>query len=269
MKKKSVLSLLLCAAIVGIAVFTGVINVSADSPVPPMPWKITLEDGSKIFHMTPRGQESAEQLKSGLYYAGDPPENIYYVDEHLHEFDSYLHENSIISSDGIYFVHTPWARSTTGGMLVDERGNIAENPNADLIGRAVAFYKNGSLMKSYSVGDLLKDMRKAQFSVSHVMWEDIGKRNFNAETNVLTVTTYDDLIYLFDITTGDIIGGVEETATETPVTSPADEAEPMPTTGVSYAILTGVICGLVVLAVLAIAALMIMRARRKKKSKII
>jgi len=68
---------------------------------------------------------------------------------------------------------------------------------------AVAFYNKGKLLKSYYVSDIVKDISKIQYSVSHYSyskWE-----NFNHWRNEFTLITNDDMIYTFDISTGEII----------------------------------------------------------------
>jgi len=168
-----------------ILAFSGAVPVFADIHVWQEPGSIIYADGREIFFITPRETENEEQLKSGLYYNTNPPENIYYFDDELHEFDNDYLGYDVFSSNGTYFAHTPRSHG--------------------LDDRAIGFYKNGSLIKSYSVGDLLLDASKGLFSESHIMWEDNEKREFDAETNILTVTTRDNRVYSFDITTGDML----------------------------------------------------------------
>jgi len=186
MKKKSILSLMICVAFAAGIVLAGTASVSADSQDPPDPWSVMLDGGNRIFYRTPEGDETETQLKTGLYYNVVPPVNIYYVEGDLWLYDV----STVFSDDGIYFAHFPWALG----------GGDYENP--DLGGQAIGFFKNGSLIKSYIVGDLLKDATKAEFSASHVWWENSEKRKFNAKKNVLTVVTLDKLVYHFDIATG-------------------------------------------------------------------
>jgi len=119
--------------------------------------------------------------------------NIYYLKE---DSPGYLVQNIYsegmlaFSSDGTYFAHIPWASTVNSETLP---------------GLAVGFYKNGSLLKSYSVGDLTKDRSRLYFTASHVEWERGEIRKLDAENNILTLMTLDDIVYSFDMTTGDIL----------------------------------------------------------------
>jgi len=181
--------LLFCCA----AYSSGTFTAYADSPAPETPYEIVLQGGDKIFYMTPSsnridpGLEVSEermQVKSGLYYT-TPLENIYYVNR-------YFYQSILLSDDGICFAYIEWASAK--GMN-------------DLSGEAIGFYKNGVKIKSYKVSDLLKDKKKADFSVSHVMWEDGQKREYDIAKNTLTVTAKDGCVYAFDIKTGQMIAG--------------------------------------------------------------
>ena len=73
---------------------------------------------------------------------------------------------------------------------------------------AVAFYKNGKLLKEYSVIDLVEDKNKVIATVSHYFWLD---RELGSEAerkldwnNVFYLKTIDGIIYQFDATTGEI-----------------------------------------------------------------
>ena len=62
------------------------------------------------------------------------------------------------------------------------------------ISAAIEFYKNGILIKQYFFSDLFEDKTKSEYSVS-----------FDSENNILSVMTEENMLYKFDITTGDII----------------------------------------------------------------
>ena len=182
-KKVVILILFICTIILYPISFTYA------AVAPQYPWEKTFDDSNIIFYMTPQwltpGQQVDEdrmKIKSGLYYNETPLINIYY-------FDGYFHEGtSSFSDDGICFAQI---KGTTSGSF------------DNLTGFAVIFYKNGSLVKSYQVGDLLRDKSKASFHSEGVSWFE--KREFNRKTNALTVVTLDERVYVFDIVTGDII----------------------------------------------------------------
>jgi len=184
MKRKSILAPLLCIILTGSFVFTGTTYVLADTFPPPSPYKIVLGNGNLVFYMTPQwpwDTTSTTQPASGLYYNTDPPVQIYDVWGYFYQY-SWNWQSIYLSNDGIYFVYFPWTPSTAEGMWGWQSPG---NTSSGLGGEAIGFYKNGSLIKLYSAGDLLKDRTKALFTVSHVLWENTEKREFNAKKNVL------------------------------------------------------------------------------------
>jgi hypothetical protein len=105
-----------------------------------------------------------------------------------------------MSFDGQYLVKMgPW--------------NSGREPNnGDL---AVAFYKNGKLLKEYSVVDLVKDTSKVEATASHYFWLARYLRNKKPEKgpendlrldaqNVFHLKAIDGIMYQFDATTGEI-----------------------------------------------------------------
>jgi len=198
MKKKMILSLLLCSLF-----FLCAAKACADSQAPQDSYTILLEDGKKLFHMAAGSpwrdveEETNGRLQSGLYDNTTPPANIYHVDFSSNPFKcfpvDYAYKDIILSNDGMYFADIPWAIS--GRFSGDD----------ELGGEAVSFYANGSHVKTYTVRDLLKDETKAEFTASHVLWEDCSKRNFDANSNVLTIATLDGIVYSFYLPTGDLL----------------------------------------------------------------
>ena len=74
--KKHILFAIVILCVVATVCISG---VYADTKAPESPYSIVLENGDKIFYMTPKGMETGEQLRSGLYYNTEPPEVIYYA----------------------------------------------------------------------------------------------------------------------------------------------------------------------------------------------
>ena len=99
MNPKTLLSTLLCMAMLCGTVLTCAFNVSADQPAPSRSFKIILEDGNKILYVTPDGQENETQLKSGLYHNTEPPENIYFFGDEVWQYyiKWYVHESNFFS----------------------------------------------------------------------------------------------------------------------------------------------------------------------------
>jgi hypothetical protein len=97
-----------------------------------------------------------------------------------------------LSSDGIHLVRLGnWPR-----------GNAPSDSHL-----AVAFYKNGNLLKSYSTKELIRDLSRVQPSISH--YEYLGPYpssiKFYDNQDLFRLVTVDDVEYIFDIHSGDVV----------------------------------------------------------------
>ena len=201
MRLKILKFIILTVLVTGFLVPTLISNRSAltayaDSPAPQVSYKIELEDGNKVFYMTVRGEEDGEYLPSGLYY--NTGENIYLIEsEYFYSYES----STILSDDGLCFASLPWASYRYEHDRLD--------------GIAIQFFKNGVLIKEYATGQLLRNARKAEYSVSHMTWEKWQERRFDSSGNLLYVTTNDGIEYCFDLSTGLATG--KNKPSETPI----------------------------------------------------
>lgn len=83
--------------------------------------------------------------------------------------------------------------------------------------RAIAFYSEGRLIKSYSTAELVKDERKVRPTVSHYLWLARNARSERSSNipleisfnNVFSIETIDGWLYDFDVTTGEIRSAVK------------------------------------------------------------
>ena len=177
----------------------------ADTFAEPEPTKIELENGSKVFFMTPLEYVSDEYPPTGLYYNTDPPDLIYLVTSD-HAGISYFHKfNVLISDNGMHFVHLPipWHNDNVPWNNAGS-WSTGQEDNNEYTTTALEFYSSGNLIKKYTVSDLVVDNSALEFSVTMVMWEK-GNRSFDSESNELTIKTVDGISYTFDITTGAIL----------------------------------------------------------------
>ncbi|BBM82839.1 hypothetical protein [Candidatus Uabimicrobium amorphum] len=62
---------------------------------------------------------------------------------------------------------------------------------------AVAFYKNGRVVKQYLIEDLVYDESSLRYTVSHFMWKDAY--DYDKEQEILTIKTVDGLTYKFAV----------------------------------------------------------------------
>jgi hypothetical protein len=110
---------------------------------------------------------------SGLYQVDDPREPLWTIDWYAHSVE--------LTEDGRFLVRRgPW-----GGPL------------------GVAFYDRGKLMSTYDVSDLVSDMKKLVYTVSHYFWVDEWK--FLPHAGRLHLRTLAGDQHVFDVTTGALV----------------------------------------------------------------
>ena len=178
------------------------ISANADDFIPPGPFYIVSEDETKVFHVTPPLREDLVTWNkddfpaTGLYYNTDPLIPIYLVESPFEgsAFGVVWEQDFIFSRDMQYFA---WIPVTNGVALFDPARTTA-----------LVFYSNGIATKTYKVSDLVYDSDAISWTTTTARW--IYNRNetmtFDAETNHLTIKTVDSQTYVFDITTGEILG---------------------------------------------------------------
>ncbi len=177
----------------------------SDDPTEPTPLLFTPEySGEVCFCMVPRQYSEPDRKvirePYGILYrltrAGKMEE--VYRTEGWYSFKVY------VSADGRYLVEMgPW----NSGSEVSEKH------------LAVAFHKDGKLLKSYSTAKLIKDQEQLEYSTSHYRWLAPGFYQSKGLTkiqeaalepqldyhNKFTLHTLDGWTYVFDATTGEII----------------------------------------------------------------
>ena len=181
-KRISVVSVLLAAMFV----FIGIVAY-ADTFLPPEPFEIWSEDETTVFRWDPGPADNWRgTAQAGVYRNGElvySVENLPIMGESAGSF--------MFSTDFRFMVFRPSV------------SQIA----------ALGFFDNGVLLRSYRIDELVRDMSVVTYSVTTASWEAWPGRYFNTADNTLTITTRDNITYVFDITTGDII---YDTAGDTP-----------------------------------------------------
>jgi hypothetical protein len=159
---------------------------------------VTAGHGNVYFRMFPRSRPGNHSDGFGIAYRIRDNGS----DVELWRTQGWYSTEVFLSNDGDFLVAIgPW----NGGH---------EPRKEDL---ALAFYREGKLIKQHSTADLVKDKSKVSKSLSHYTWlardaelmKSYNERDSEAELRVLPNNTFrlktcDGLVYLFDMTTGEI-----------------------------------------------------------------
>jgi hypothetical protein len=178
-------SLALASCVLGAAAW-------ADSPAPERPYVAAGEGGSFYFKMVPAT-------------AGKPAGGVAYevaaegADRPIWSVTGWYSHQTYLSFDGQHLVSL--------GLW-----SFAGRPSARRIG--VSFYKQGKLVKEYSLKDLVVDPETAPKTVSFYHYLDaVG--GIGPDLTTFSLTTCDGIAYTFDVKTGEIVS-----KKRVPLTSP-------------------------------------------------
>ena len=162
--------------------FALVPSTEAESPASPSPYVVASTYGPYYIKTIPRGSDGGYGVAYRLNHDGSSTE--------LWRVSGYLFE-VFLSFDGMHLVKMrPWASGP--------------GPSDDDL--AVEFYKSGKLIESYSTRDLVSDASMVQRTVSHYFWRAEDERfPFLSPYNRFYLMTIDEIVYVFDVTTGEII----------------------------------------------------------------
>lgn len=169
-------------------------NAFADKEGGPHDYKIVSKNERFVFVMLPSDTWVPDEVLRSKYKISGLYENNGSTN-HLWTIDWYA-GRVFISDDGKHLVRMgEWPR------LLDDMDIKKGGPVLNQL--AVAFYKEGKLLKSYSIGDLIFDATRLPKSISHFLWfEDIS---FDDAAGKFIVTTLDGKKYMFDIHSGETI----------------------------------------------------------------
>ncbi|MCL2285347.1 MAG: hypothetical protein FWC32_03170 [Firmicutes bacterium] len=179
MKNKSK-KIFIFAVLLAAAIMCGGTTVFADRFSPPKPFEIWSEDETTVFRWNPITDEfgSSRTAQAGVYRNGEliwSVENLPTRGESVRSF--------FFSDDFRFMVFKPSVCQIA----------------------ALGFFENGVLLRSYRIDELVRDMSVVIYTVSTASWENHTARYFDTTNNTLTIVTRDDINYIFDITTGEII----------------------------------------------------------------
>lgn len=184
----------------------------ADTFISPCPYVAKSDDGTKHFVMLTKPtdrecigrsrKELAVTLRakyklSGVYENGDPATPVWTFDEDW-GIDSVL-----VANDGSHIFRN----------VVFGRGTSAP---------AFTIYKNGKILRTFTIGELVKDESALAYTTSRVHWsENLSLDNHNSRFNVKTV---DGISYSIDLDSGDIVREEQVGAVSNPeMGSPGNE----------------------------------------------
>ncbi|OGW83391.1 MAG: hypothetical protein A3C47_03410 [Omnitrophica bacterium RIFCSPHIGHO2_02_FULL_51_18] len=156
----------------------------ADSEAPLFPYVTTAEYGHFYFKMVPDPSYDTNK-GSGTCFEVTEGE----ADKILWQTTGWYSYQVYLSQDAEYLVRMgnwPRGHEVSAGHL------------------AVAFYKKGNLLKSYSTKDLIKNPFAIKPTVSHYFWSSEAPV-FKSSENQLIIVTEDKIEYTFDITSGEIL----------------------------------------------------------------
>lgn len=161
-------------------------NCWADSVQSPYPKTTTSEMGLAVFVMLPvfQGNDVKWGDGKGIMYALKVDGSF----EKKWDVSGWYAHGVIPSDDAEFLVRM---------------GDWPEGDRPTKEDLAVAFYRRGKLVRSYSTLDLVKDVTKVRRSVSHYQWLAEGKRSYIHDTTFV-LTTIDGRCIVFDLTSGAI-----------------------------------------------------------------
>ncbi len=165
-------------------------SIRADTEAMPEAYVTASHDGIYFFKLVPpiskdRYNRASEKLTYGIAYQVLPDgSNL-----ELWRTEGWYSFRVFLSGDGKYLARLgPW--------------NSGDQPSKDDL--AVAFYKEGKLLKQYSTEQLVKDKSKVKRSISHYEWFDFNQMPKIGGDGYFHLKTLDGISYLFDMTTGNI-----------------------------------------------------------------
>jgi len=158
------------------------IHAGADDWLPPRPFEIWSEDRNRVFRFDP---DSHRDVAQAAVYRSDNLRQPIYTVENLRAWA--YEENFFFSRDFQHFVFRPPADFHI----------------------ALQFYSNGILMRTHYIQDLVVDMDRVLHSTTTAWWGPEDQRTvwieFFPENDRLAITTIEEITYIFDITTGEIL----------------------------------------------------------------
>lgn len=100
--------------------------------------------------------------------------------------------------------YAPQVFVPAGGQYLVRLGNWPNGCGAKAEDLAVAFYKQGKLLKSWSTADLLQNPHSVKCTVSHYFWSNQIKGLLPGKTPLFALETIEKRLLIFNVLTGEL-----------------------------------------------------------------
>lgn len=170
--------------VLSLVIFSSNESAWADSPAPNTEYVALSPNGQFLIQMMSDDGWGGYGNGAGVAYkllGQDQREEIWRVD--------FFSSQVALTSDGRHLIaFGPWATQPT-----------------DL---AIAFYRDGKLLKSYTVSDLIPDESKLEKTISHFFWhvplESVAE-GLSPDEKTYSLTLIDGSVRVFDVLTGSVL----------------------------------------------------------------
>ena len=168
-----------------IVLFVSIIcsHIYADSLEAPKPYISPSENGTYFFTMVPAENNDINSKAWGKAYRLNSDGSM----SLLWKVEGWYAYQVLLSDDGKYLLRI---------------GNWPLGCAISSLDLAIAFYKEGKLLKSYSTEDFIQKDSSIKCTASHYIWVKDYTMGYNHEFNLETI---EDMKLTFDIRTGDVI----------------------------------------------------------------
>lgn len=158
------------------------LNSWADQEIMPVIKVFSSPNHSHYLKLVPAKDFDPLHARGYVYKTGSPSDQL------LYEINNWYSPSVLISAGGQYIARLgPWP-------------TMVSPANKTL---ALAFYKNGSLTKTYMISDLVLKPKELPHTVSHYNWGGDLKWAGNRWNDTVQVTTKENETLKFDIKTGE------------------------------------------------------------------
>jgi hypothetical protein len=182
-------------ALILVFVFLFAMSAFADSFLPPCPYVVKSADATKHFVMLTKPSEEdcgkrssadaaagkalrTKYKSSGVYENGDPNKALWTFDEDWWLGGSYL------ANDGSHIVR----------MSI-----FGRDPSVT----AFTIYKDGKVVRSYKVNELVRDNSAISYTTSMIQWSK--SLSIDDKNSTFNVETRDGISYSIDLSTGEVV----------------------------------------------------------------